>query len=199
MGKVTAEKAEKIRQCVLDCSIRRLTSQETVECLNQRYGIKVEIITVKRYKSKLRESAQNWIAKLAKSKRADYIAQYKERIDEVHSMQSKLWNIVDSEKTHDRTKVEAIAKLLNCTEALVQLYDSIPLLNAIRDYDNDPFGHNDNGSGHNGNGNGGSCSRSCSDFPDEESRYRCDFHTNERERNHHNDDDESDRLPHHYR
>jgi hypothetical protein len=36
-------------------------------------------------------------------------------------------------KTKD-TKVEACGKLLNCTEALIQLYDCLPVINAIQDY-----------------------------------------------------------------
>lgn len=72
MGKVTPEKAERVRQYVLDCSIRRFTSQETAEYLKQK-GLRVDVRTVKRYRAKIKESAQNWVAKLAKSKRADYI------------------------------------------------------------------------------------------------------------------------------
>ena len=30
--------------------------------------------------------------------------------------------------------MEACGKLLNCTQALIELYDSMPVLNAIQDY-----------------------------------------------------------------
>ena len=82
MGNVTPEKAEKIRQCVLDSNIRRLTVEETAESFKQK-GLPSNARTVKRYRAKIRESAQNWIASLAMSKRLDYIAEYRERIDEV--------------------------------------------------------------------------------------------------------------------
>lgn len=135
MTSVTAENAERIKQIVLDCSIRRLSAQETAELLKQK-GYPVDVRTVKRYRARIKESAQEWISKLARSKKADYIAEYKSRIDEIYKCQSKLWSIVDSEKTRAHTKVEAIGRLLNCTGTLVELYDSVPLLNAIRDYDN---------------------------------------------------------------
>ena len=133
VAKVTPEKAERIRQYVPDCSIRRLTVEETAEYLHQN-GLPSNVRTVKRYTSKIRESAQNWIARLAKSKRADYIAGYKERIDEVRAYQRELWNICNDKDTFQRLKVEAISKLLDCTARLVELYDAIPIVTAIRDY-----------------------------------------------------------------
>ena len=112
---------------------RRLTSQDTAEYLKQK-GIPINVRTVKRYRARTRESAQYWIAKLAKSKRTDYIAEYKERIDEVRAYQRELWNICNDKGTFQRVKVEAISKLLDCTSRLVELYDAIPIVTAIRDY-----------------------------------------------------------------
>jgi hypothetical protein len=97
-------------------------------------GHPVDVRTVKRYRARIRESAQNWVAKLAKSKRAEYIAEYKERIDEVHLYKKELLKLVDDQKVDAHTKIEAIGKLLTCTGQLIQLYDCMPLLNAIRDY-----------------------------------------------------------------
>jgi hypothetical protein len=133
VAKVTLEIAERIQQCVLDCSIRRLTADETAAYLYEN-GLPSNVRTVKRYRVKIRESAQNWIAGLAKSKRADYIAEYRERIDEVRKCQRELWNIVYDAKTFQRVKIEAIARVLECTKQLVELYDCLPLINAIRDY-----------------------------------------------------------------
>ena len=134
MGKVTPEKTEMIRQYVLDCNIRRLTAEETADYLHHNGFPTMNVRTIKRYRAKIRESAQNWNARLAKSKRADYIAEYRERIDEVRKRQKELWNIVYDTKTFQRVKIEAIARVLQCTKQLVALYDCLPLINAIRDY-----------------------------------------------------------------
>jgi hypothetical protein len=56
-----------------------MTSLETAEYFKQK-GIPADVRTVKRYRTKIRKSAQNWVSKPAKSKSADYIAEYKERI-----------------------------------------------------------------------------------------------------------------------
>ena len=133
MGNVTPENAETIRQYVLDCNIRRLTAEETAEYLH-RNGFPVNVRTVKRYRAKIRESAQNWIAKLAKSKRSDYIAEYRERIFEIQALQKRLWEIVNSSRTPAGNQLEGIGKLLDCSKQLVELFDSMPLVAAIRDY-----------------------------------------------------------------
>jgi hypothetical protein len=131
VGNVTPDNTERIRQAVLDCNIRRLTAEETAEYLRQN-GFPVNVRTVKRYRAKIRESAQNWIARLAKSKRADYISEYKLRIDEVQACQRGLWNIYYDRDTFPRVKIEALSKLLDCTKQLV--VDAMPLIAAIRDY-----------------------------------------------------------------
>jgi hypothetical protein len=107
VGNVTPAKAERIRQYVLDCNIRRLSAEETAEYLSHN-GIPVNVRTVKRYRAKIRESAQNWIARLAKSKRSEYISEYKLRIDEVHACQRELWNICNNKDTFQRVARNSI-------------------------------------------------------------------------------------------
>ena len=95
----------------------------------------MNIKVISRYKAQLRQSAERWIAKLAKSNRGDYIAEYRERIQEVYGLQKRLWEIVNNERTSPHNQIEALGKLLDCTKQLVELYDCLPLVNAIRDYD----------------------------------------------------------------
>jgi len=133
VGNVTPENAERIRQYVLDCNIRRLTAEETAGYLHQN-GFPVNVRTVKRYRAKIRESAQNWIAKLAKSKRADYVSEYHERIFEIYALQKRLWEIVNNDRTPSGNQLEGIGKLLDCSKQLVGLFDAMPLVAAIRDY-----------------------------------------------------------------
>jgi hypothetical protein len=131
---VTRQKAEQITQYVNDCSIWRLTAQETAEYLTTK-GFPIDIRTVKRYRARIRASASKWIDTLAKSKRADYIATFKERIDEINAYQRELWLICNNRNTHPRTRVEAIAKLMDCTSRLTDLYERVPVLTAIRQSD----------------------------------------------------------------
>lgn len=56
------------------------------------------------------------------------------KIDEVRAYQRELWNICNDKGTFQRVKAEAVSKLLDCTARLVELYDAIPIVTAIRDY-----------------------------------------------------------------
>jgi hypothetical protein len=131
---VTREKTEQITNYVNDCSIWRLTATETVEYLALK-GFPVDIRTVKRYRARIRVSASKWIDTLAKSRRADYIATFRDRIEETYAYQRELWTIVNSKTTQPRTRVEAIAKLMTCTQILTDLYERVPVLTAIRQSD----------------------------------------------------------------
>lgn len=135
MAAVTYETAERIKQVVLDCSIQRFTVDETVEALRQK-GYPVDARTVKRYRVKIRDSAQQWISQLAKSRRGDYIAQYRERIFEIETLQRELWNLMKSPETPPGARVKAADVLLQCTSHMVQLYDAMPLVKSLGDYIN---------------------------------------------------------------
>jgi hypothetical protein len=97
----------------------------------------MNIRVISRYKAQLRQNAQRWIARLAKSNRGDYIAQYHERVLEIYQLQKKLWEIINNDKIAAHNHVEAAGKLLDCSKQLVALYDCLPMVNAIRDYDHD--------------------------------------------------------------
>jgi len=124
---------EQIKSIIIDSQVRRLTDIETLTRLRE-LGIDISIATVKNYKAQIKSQTQTWIGKLAKSRRGEYVSQYRERIIEVESVQRKLWEIISSSSTGSRSQIEACAKLLDCTEILTQLYDVLPVINAIRVY-----------------------------------------------------------------
>lgn len=133
MGQVSTETAQRIRDHVLRANILRLTIEETIQYLRLD-NLPSSAKTVKRYRAMIKESAANWISSLAQSKRSDYIAQYKERIDEIEACQKELWKIIYDKQTKQHVKVEAMGKLMDCTARLKELYDSAPVVAAIRDY-----------------------------------------------------------------
>jgi len=118
---------------ILDCNIRRFTDKETLEYFRLN-GIEVSLASIKRYRKQVRENAHRWIARLAKSKRSDYIAEYKERIDELYTYQKELWKLYHDEKSKPFVKVAAMRALMESTKQLVEFYDALPIVTAIRDY-----------------------------------------------------------------
>jgi hypothetical protein len=136
--RITPERNAIITQYVSDCSIWRLTAEETAEYLALQ-GFPMDSRTVKKYRAKIRKSAGSWIARLAMSKRNDYIHEYQRRAEEIEHCQRELWAINNNKKNQtpaDKIRIEALTKLMECTRILTDLYDRVPVVNAIRDYDN---------------------------------------------------------------
>ena len=79
----------------MNAGIWRLTLQETSEYLRLS-GLPSNPKTVQRYKRKIRESASEWIATLAKGKRGEYIAEYRKRADELEYCMKELCMIVNN-------------------------------------------------------------------------------------------------------
>lgn len=87
MGHFSRTQTEQINNAVNDCNIFRFTVFETQAYIKERLDIDVSYETVRNYRYQQKSSANAWIKKLARSKRADYIAQYRERIEEVEKVQ----------------------------------------------------------------------------------------------------------------
>ena len=84
--------------------------------------------TVKKYRAKIRKSAGEWIARLAMSKRNDYIYEYMERADEIKACQRELWSINNkkNQSPPDKIRIEAITKIMDCNRILTDLYERVP-------------------------------------------------------------------------
>ena len=133
-GQFSRVQIEQINHAVSDCNIMRFTIGETVDYIKSHLQIDLSYETVKNYKRRQRDSAQQWITNLAKSRRADYIAQYRERIEEIEKVQNELWNIINKPQTPSATQVKAAEALMHCTVHLIEIYDAMPLVKAMKDY-----------------------------------------------------------------
>jgi|GEM_PF-2136856 hypothetical protein len=135
MPRITPERSLTITEHIRDCNVWRLTSEESAQYLSMR-GFPIDVRTVKRYRAKIRLSASDWIASLAKSKRFEYLAEYKERVDEIRLVQRELWTINNKKNQGpaDKIRIEALTKIMECTKILADLHDRVPVVAAIRDY-----------------------------------------------------------------
>jgi hypothetical protein len=119
----------------------RLTVGETQEYIKQNLKLDVSYKTVRNYRYKQKGSAMAWIKSLARSKRADYVYQYKERIDEVQSVQRKLWEILNNPHANLGVQVKAAEALLHCSSELCSFFDAMPIVNSMSDYINGKYGN----------------------------------------------------------
>ena len=135
MSRRTTKQRLDYKQIILDCQIRRLTDTETLEYFRINGINDISIATIKRYKTQIRQGAQTWISNLARSRRAEYIYEYKSRIDEIMKCQEELWRIYNDENTNPPVKVMALSKIMDATMRLTELYDVLPVIASIRHYD----------------------------------------------------------------
>ena len=89
MSKITRQNFEAITGYVSDCTIWRMTADETAQYLATK-GFHMDVRTVKRYRAKIKLDASKWISELARSKRNDYIYQYRERIGELRTLSKRI-------------------------------------------------------------------------------------------------------------
>ena len=136
MAQFSQVDTERINRAVSDCNIWRYTIYETVAWIKEHLDIDVSYDAVRKYRYRQRASALQWIAKLAKSRRGDYIAQYRERIFEIEAIQQELWKLIKNPKTPPGAKIKAADTLLASTRTMVSLYDSMPVVKSLGDYIN---------------------------------------------------------------
>ena len=72
----------------------------------------------------------DWISSLTKTDHV-YFNEYKLRIHEIESNQKELWRLYYESKTNTTQKIMIQEKLAKITIYLTQLYDVLPVINAV--------------------------------------------------------------------
>jgi hypothetical protein len=108
---------EQLRQIILDCTLRRLTTKESLEYIKQ----KLKVITDRYFytvKKNIVDSSGEQLAYLQQNRNA-YLAQYFERIAEQHKFQREMWEIYqEAKQNNDRNlQTQCIKQLeeISCT------------------------------------------------------------------------------------
>lgn len=136
MTSVSKETEERVKHVVLNARIMRLTTEETAKYLAEK-GLPSSMRTVYRYHGRIKKDADAWIKNLAASRQNDYIATYKERIDELEKYQRELWNIYYDKNSRQHVKVESIKALIDCSQRIMEIYDRLPTMSMIKPFGND--------------------------------------------------------------
>jgi hypothetical protein len=65
----------------------------------------------------------------------EYLAQYRDRVDELVKCQQELWKIHNDDNTKRPVKIMALSKIMDATIKLTELYDALPVVASIKYYD----------------------------------------------------------------
>jgi hypothetical protein len=130
---LTKPKREQLRQIVLDCTLRRLTTAESLEYIHQKLKVKI----TERYffiiKKNIVDSSGQQLAYLQQNRNA-YLANFFERIAELYKHQRETWEMYYKAKEDGDNKfqLECIKHLGEISVSLANLYNVVPNLGEIR-------------------------------------------------------------------
>ena len=130
MFKFTIAERKHLKQLVQEAIVRRLTNKEAIAHIKKGLGQDITIKHITRIKKDIRGEASDWVSRLARTDSA-YIYEYKLRINELENNQKELWRLYYENTTNTNQKIMIQEKLAKITIHLTQLYDVLPIINAV--------------------------------------------------------------------
>jgi hypothetical protein len=129
LSRFTLVQRQKIKSLVLEGVCQHKTTGEIMHYLKER-GFNISEAETKRYRQTLRKEAHQWIKVMAKSK-YEYIAEYRQRIQEVENNQKELWRLCQDPRSSYDLKMHCQVNLAKLSSMLLQMYDALPIVNEI--------------------------------------------------------------------
>jgi hypothetical protein len=136
---LTKPKRELLRQLVLDCTLRRLSTTESLEYIYQKLRVRIKPRYFYVVKQNIVDSSGQQLEYLQKNRNA-YLAQYFERIAEQHKFQRELWEIYQiAKQDNDKSmQILCIKELQVISQTLTELYNLLPEIRGLHfESDND--------------------------------------------------------------
>ena len=133
---------------MLDCILKRLTTEESLEYINSeiksRYSIEIGSDYFKHVKMELKQDSKKELNHLRKDKFSYFNHLFFERAEELKNMQRKLWQIItDNQEDKPDVAIRSIAELHKLSNSLCQMYEALPLLGRLPSDSFTGFGDND--------------------------------------------------------
>lgn len=126
----TVEQRKKIKSLVLEGVCQHKTTGDIRRYIKENIGFEISEAETKRYRQGLRKEAHQWINVLAKSK-YEYIAEYRQRIQEVENNQKELWRLYYDPRSSYELKRQCQMDLAKLSSMLMDMYDAMPIVNEI--------------------------------------------------------------------
>jgi len=115
---------------VLEGVCQLKTTGDIRQYIKENMGFEISEAETKRYRQALRKEAHQWITVLAKSK-YEYIAEYRQRIQEVENNQKELWKIYYDFRSSSELKRQCQMDLAKLSSMLMDMYDAMPVVSEI--------------------------------------------------------------------
>lgn len=116
MPKFTYTERTQIKDIIATLSLKRISDDQIIEFITGRMNKTMSIRNLKRYKASIKKDSYKWYQTMRES-RYEYIAAYKERINEIISLQELHHEIIIRNRNSPQIQLQAAAELhrLNIT------------------------------------------------------------------------------------
>jgi hypothetical protein len=126
MSKLSQAQKEQLKQCVIDCSIRRLTAVETQQYIHDKMnGLDITIDYLRHLKSDLKKDSEKELNLYQKDRFAYLNSIFFDRVEELKFMQKTLHEVIENEGDSE-TKIKAVNQLQSITSQLARYYGQLP-------------------------------------------------------------------------
>ena len=124
MSKFTRAERQFIKSIVASASLKRLTDNEVIEEIQKHIPDKEPVRREYLYsiRKSIKKDSFNWYNKLREGK-YDYIHEYKERINEILSLQKMHHEIIENNKHNPAIQQTSLAELHRLSVTLSNFYD----------------------------------------------------------------------------
>jgi hypothetical protein len=140
-SKLSKQGREQLRQVILDCTLRRLTTKEALEYIKQKLRVKITDRYFYTVKKNIVVSSGAQLSYLQQNRNA-YLAQYFERIAEQYNFQHELWQMYqEAKEDNDKNlQISCIKELQEVSCTLTTLYNMLPEIKGLHfESDNEKY------------------------------------------------------------
>jgi hypothetical protein len=125
MRKFTNLQKEHFKQFVLDCTIQRLTTQESLQYVKDKLGMEIGADHFNHVRAQLKQDVKKNLKHLQKDRFA-YMREFFDRIQEIRFIQKRLWRMIEENPDKPILQKSCLSELHQSTITLCSLYDSLP-------------------------------------------------------------------------
>jgi len=127
MRKFSHEQRTIVKNIIASLSIKRIPETQIVKEIERQTGKTVTTRFLYYVKNQIKKESYNWYSQLRNGE-YEYLHEYKERINEIMTLQKKCHQIVDDNDNNPSIQLDAIAELHKLTITLSNMYDVLPVI-----------------------------------------------------------------------
>jgi hypothetical protein len=133
LSKFTNVEKEHLKQIASDCIIQRLTTEESLLYIKDKFGLEISQDYFNHMRASLKKSAEKNLKYLQKDSFVYIQNIFFDRIQELEYMQKMLWEIVNNNGDKPNLQLSCLSELRELTVLLTNFYDKLPIVLSVHD------------------------------------------------------------------